>query len=499
MKKETDTREGKEGMAATQTPPYTNTNTNTNTNNQLINKHMDMWTRNTRQTQVLFNQNEEKEEENEMKDKAMQSKIRWKMKREYEGLDAYAAAAETPEKRMHKKNREKTSFEKQTEPEALSSALVVHKHERAGGVPSSGAAAASASASASASAGGVTNALAMKKAMANRWPRPTWRAPWRLYRVLSGHVGWVRSIAFEPYNSWFVTGSADRTIKVWDLASGSLRLTLTGHTEQVTGLVVSERHPYLFSCGLDKTVKCWDLEYNKVIRSYHGHLSGVYGIALHPRLDVLVTGGRDSSVRVWDVRTKAQCFCMTGHDGTVSDVLAQAAEPQIISGAADATVKLWDLAAGKCRTTLTYHKKSVRALALHPRQFSLLAASADNVKKYALPDGSFMHNMLSEPGTIVNALGVNEDGLVATGGDNGDLWMWDYDSGHNMQRIKAPLQPGSLESEAAIYALSFDKTGTRLLTCEADKTIKFYKEVEDATETSHPMLPFEPPSTTRRY
>ena len=75
---------------------------------------------------------------------------------------------------------------------------------------------------------------------------------------------WVRSVAFDPSNEWFVTGSADRTIKIWDTASGQLKLTLTGHIEQVTGLAVSARHPYMFSCGLDKMVKCWDLEQNKV-------------------------------------------------------------------------------------------------------------------------------------------------------------------------------------------------------------------------------------------
>ena len=86
--------------------------------------------------------------------------------------------------------------------------------------------------------------------------------PWKLYRVISGHQGWVRScVVVDPGNEWFVTGSADRTIKVWDLASGNLKLTLTGHIEQVTGLCVSPRHPYMFSCGLDKKVKCWDLEY----------------------------------------------------------------------------------------------------------------------------------------------------------------------------------------------------------------------------------------------
>lgn len=74
----------------------------------------------------------------------------------------------------------------------------------------------------------------------------------------------IRSVAVDPSNEWFVTGSGDRTIKFWDLASGLLKLTLTGHIEQVTGLAISARQPYMFSCALDKMVKCWDLEYNKV-------------------------------------------------------------------------------------------------------------------------------------------------------------------------------------------------------------------------------------------
>ena len=340
--------------------------------------------------------------------------------------------------------------------------------------------------------------------LASKWPRPKWHQPWKLYRVISGHMGWVRSVHVDPSNEWFVTGSADRTIKVWDLASGQLRLTLTGHIEQVTGLAVSDRHPYMFSCGLDKQVKCWDLEYNKVIRHYHGHLSGVYALALHPELDVLMTGGRDSACRVWDMRTKVQAMCLSGHDNTVGCIVSQRTNPQVMTGSYDSTVKLWDLAAGKCATTLTHHKKGVRALALHPREFSFLSASADNIKKFGMSSeggggAAFKHNMLSKQRTIVNALAVSEDDVVVSGGDDGSLWFWDYNSGHCFQQSQAKVQPGSMESEAGVFAATFDKTGTRLITVEADKTIKMWKQDEDASETTHPNLPFAPPKDMRRF
>ncbi|KAI9141982.1 putative Pre-mRNA splicing protein prp5 [Paraphysoderma sedebokerense] len=348
--------------------------------------------------------------------------------------------------------------------------------------------------------GAGSNALILgtgRMGMTRQVPKPQWHAPWKLMRVISGHLGWVRAITVDVSNEWFVTGAGDRTIKIWDLASGTLKLTLTGHISTVRGLAVSPRHPYLFSCGEDKMVKCWDLEYNKVIRHYHGHLSGVYCMSLHPTLDILMTGGRDSTVRVWDMRTKNQIFALTGHSSTVASVLSQATDPQVISGSMDSTIRCYDLAAGKTMATLTHHKKSVRALALHPTEYSFASASPDNIKQWKLPETKFIQNC-SGHRAIVNTLSANSDNVMFSGGDNGSMYFWDWKSGYNFQKVDTVAQPGSLSSEAGIFASTFDRTGSRLFTCEADKTIKVWKEDEKATPETHP-IDWKPDLTRTRF
>lgn len=69
-------------------------------------------------------------------------------------------------------------------------------------------------------------------------------------------------------------------------------------------------------------------------------------------------------------------------------------------------------------------------------------------------------------------------------GDNGTIHMWDWKTGYNFQRTQAPTQPGSIDSESGIFAMTFDRSGSRLLTAEADKTIKVYKEDEEAVSNT---------------
>lgn len=67
------------------------------------------------------------------------------------------------------------------------------------------------------------------------------------------------------------------------------------------------------------------------------------------------------------------------------------------------------------------------------------------------------------------------------------MYFWDWKTGYNFQRFQATAQPGSLDSESGIFALTFDQSQSRMITCEADKTVKIYRE-DDTAVCIHPSI-----------
>jgi len=121
-------------------------------------------------------------------------------------------------------------------------------------------------------------------------------------RTFAGHTDGVRALAFLPDGVRFVSGSADKTVKLWDSASGRLIRSFDGHENQVLCVAVSPDGKYIASGSQDRTVRVWDVSTGDQIAQLEGHTVAVTGVCFQSN-DRLSSAGGDG-FRVWDFKAE---------------------------------------------------------------------------------------------------------------------------------------------------------------------------------------------------
>jgi len=124
---------------------------------------------------------------------------------------------------------------------------------------------------------------------------------------LYGHKLPVLSVDMSTDDTLLISGSADKTIKIWGLDFGDAHRTLYGHTDSITHLEFVHKTHYFFSCSKDKTVRYWDADRFEQILLLEGHKAEVNSLVVARNGGFLLSGGMDRQIRVWE-RTKEMVF-----------------------------------------------------------------------------------------------------------------------------------------------------------------------------------------------
>ncbi|MEG4922361.1 hypothetical protein Q5690_18065, partial [Microcoleus sp. F10-D1] len=98
-----------------------------------------------------------------------------------------------------------------------------------------------------------------------------------------------------------VSGSSDKTIKVWDLTTRNELFTLKGHSESVNAVAVTEDGKRGISGSSDKSIKVWDLTIGKELFILKGHSNSVNAVAVTPDGKRAISGSSDKTIKVWDL------------------------------------------------------------------------------------------------------------------------------------------------------------------------------------------------------
>lgn len=173
----------------------------------------------------------------------------------------------------------------------------------------------------------------------------------------------ILGIAFSPRGNLLASESHDRTVRIWDLATGTATV-LHGHQDFVEGVAWSPDGAFVASAGGDATLRIWDIRSSAQTGLIRCHGTRFWDVAWSPDSVRLATGSADTTARIWDVAPKGVgSLQLAGHRGPVRAAAVTPSGRLIATAGDDATIRIWDAADGTLHIVIIDHRGTVHDLA----------------------------------------------------------------------------------------------------------------------------------------
>ncbi|OQE62988.1 hypothetical protein PENNAL_c0253G00080 [Penicillium nalgiovense] len=288
-----------------------------------------------------------------------------------------------------------------------------------------------------------------------------------LTQTLEGYSGSVGSVAFSPDSRLLASGSDNKTVWLWNPATGALTQTLEGHSDSVRSVVFSPDGRLLASGSTDKTVRLWDPATGALTQTLEGHSGSVGSVAFSPDGRLLASGSDDTTVRLWDPATGALTQTLEGHSDSVRSVVFSPDGRRLASGSTDKTVRLWDPATGALIQTLEGHSYSVRSVAFSPDGRLLASGSLDQTVRLWNPATGALFQTLEGHSDSVESVAFSPDGcLLASGSYDTTVRLWDPATGALTQTLEG--------HSYSVESVAFSPDGRLLASSSSDTTVRLW-------------------------
>lgn len=220
------------------------------------------------------------------------------------------------------------------------------------------------------------------------------------------HGSEVTSLAFSPDGRYIVSGSQDGYVLVWETTTGN-EVAHTNHGGEVYAITFSPDGMYVASGGSDNTARVWETTTgNEVVRINHDNR--VTSIAFSPDGQYVASGSSDNTVRVWATTTGNE-IVRINHDNTVTSIVFSPDGKYVVSGSYDRTVRIWESTTGKEIARMTHDNSNIIRSRPDPDPI--------------IPDGA------------VNSVAFSPNGMyVASGSVDGTARVWEVATGNEIAR-----------------------------------------------------------------
>ena len=292
-----------------------------------------------------------------------------------------------------------------------------------------------------------------------------------------GHTSSIHSVTITPDGKNIISGSWDKTIKIWDIKSSECIRTLYGHTGSVNSIVVTPDGKTIISGSNDETIRLWDIKSGECLNTFEGHTSYICSLTITPNREIIISGSSDLSIKLWDIKS-GECLNTFKDYSCVHSLAITPDGKTIISGYDCGSIKLWDIKNGECIKTLKAYNEGytpltkINSIVVTPNGKTIISGSHDEtIRLWDIKSGECLNTLKTyRPKgftSYIYSVAVTPDGKnIISGSNDQTIKIWDINSGECINSLKGHT--------SQIFSVVVTPNGKSIISGCQDKTIKIW-------------------------